>query len=59
MKKSEFDIAQLPDIQNVTINCVDNTLDDIKENYKLLKEESYILLNVSLNYCLSKAINII
>lgn len=55
MINSKFDITQLPGIQDITGNCIDNTLDNIKENYKLLKEESYILLNALLNLSLSKA----
>ena len=55
MINSKFDISQLPDIQDITGNCVDNTLDNVKKNYRLIKEESYILLNASLNFNLSKA----
>ncbi len=52
---NKFDVALLPEIQDITSNCIDNTLDDIKEDYRLLKEESYTLLNYSISSNLSKA----
>lgn len=52
---NKFDVVQLPEIQDITSNCIDSTLDDIKENYRRLKEESYTLLNFSISSGLSKA----
>ena len=55
MINRKFDIKVLPEIQDITCNSVNNILDEIKENYKLLRSDSYTLLNASLNCNLSKS----
>ena len=55
MINRKFDIKVLPEIQDITCNSVNNILDEIKENYKLLRSNSYTLLNASLNCNLSKS----
>ena len=56
MTNSEFDIKSLPEIGNIVCNNVSKLLDDIKSNYKLLKDDAYKLLIASLNYNLTKSI---
>ena len=55
MINSKFDIKSLPEIQDIACNNVNKILDDIKENYKLLKGDAYKLLIASLNYNLTKS----
>lgn len=55
MIKNNLDVKVLPEINEITYNSVDNILNEIKENYRLLKEDAYTLLNISLNSNLSKA----
>ena len=55
MTNSKFDIKLLPEIQDIACNNVNKILDDIKDNYKLLKCDAYKLLTASLNYNLNKS----
>lgn len=55
MTNSRFNIRSLPEVQDIACNNVNKILDDIKENYKLLKGDAYKLLTASLNYNLTKS----
>lgn len=55
MTNNKFDIKSLPEIENIACNSVNRILNDIKENYKLLIDDAYKLLNASLNYNLTKS----
>lgn len=55
MINSRFDIKSLPEIQGIACNNVNKILDNIKDNYKLLKSDAYNLVIVSLNYNLTKS----
>ena len=55
MTNNKFDVKSLPEIESIVCNSVNRILDDIKENYKLLKDDAYKLLNASLNYNLTKS----
>lgn len=55
MINSRFDIKSLPEIQDIACNNVNKILDDIKDNYKLLKSDAYTLVIASLNYNLTKS----
>lgn len=54
MINSRFDIKSLPEIQDIACNIVNKILDNIKDNYKLLKCDAYNLVIASLNYNLTK-----
>lgn len=54
MRNNKFQINTLPDIQDITNSSVNNILDEIKENYKTLRDDAREILNVSLNNSLSK-----
>lgn len=55
MINSKFDIKSLPEIQDIACNNVNKILDNIKDNYKLLKCNAYNLVIASLNYNLTKS----
>lgn len=55
MINSRFDIKSLPEIQDIAWNNVNKILDNIKDNYKLLKCDAYNLVIASLNYNLTKS----
>ena len=55
MINSRFDIKSLPEIQDIACNNVNKILDNIKDNYKLLKSDAYNLVIASLNYNLTKS----
>ena len=55
MINSRFDIKSLPEIQDIACNNVNKILDNIKDNYKLLKSDAYNLAIASLNYNLTKS----
>lgn len=55
MINSRFDIKSLPEIQDIACNNVNKILDNIKDNYKLLKCDAYNLVIASLNYNLTKS----
>lgn len=55
MINSKFDIKSLPKIQDIACNNVNKILDNIKDNYKLLKCDAYNLVIASLNYNLTKS----
>lgn len=55
MINSKFDIKSLPEIQDIACNNVNKILDNIKDNYKLLKCDAYNLVIASLNYNLTKS----
>lgn len=48
MINSRFDIKSLPEIQDIACNNVNKILDNIKDNYKLLKCDAYNLVIASL-----------
>lgn len=54
MRNNKFQINTLPDIQDITNSSANNILDEIKENYKTLRDDAREILNVSLNNSLSK-----
>ena len=54
MRNNKFEINTLPDIQDITNSSANNILDEIKENYKTLRDDAREILNVSLNNSLSK-----
>lgn len=54
MRNNKFQINTLPDIQDITNSSANNILDEIKENYKTLRNDAREILNVSLNNSLSK-----
>ena len=54
MRNNKFQINTLPDIQDITNSRANNILDEIKENYKTLRDDAREILNVSLNNSLSK-----
>lgn len=54
MRNNKFQINTLPDIQDITNSSANNILDEIKENYKTLRDDACEILNVSLNNSLSK-----
>ena len=55
MINSRFDLKSLPEIQDIACNNVNKILDNIKDNYKLLKCDAYNLVIASLNYNLTKS----
>ena len=55
MINRKFDIKSLPEIQDVAYKNINKIIDDIKENYKLVKDDAYKLLTISLNYNLIKS----
>lgn len=55
MINSKFDIKSLPEIEDIACNNVNKILDNIKDNYKLLKCDAYNLVIASLNYNLTKS----
>ena len=54
MRNNKFQINTLPDIQDIINSSANNILDEIKENYKMLRDDAREILNVSLNNSLSK-----
>ena len=54
MRNNKFQINTLPDIQDITNSSAKDILDEIKDNYKMLKDDACKILNVSLNNSLSK-----
>ena len=54
MRNNKFQINTLPDIQDITNSSANDILDEIKDNYKMLKDDACKILNVSLNNSLSK-----
>lgn len=54
MRNNKFQINTLPDIQDIANSSANNILDEIKENYKTLRDDAREILNVSLNNSLSK-----
>lgn len=54
MRNNKFQINTLPDIQDITNSSANNILDEIKENYKTLRDDAREILNVSLNNSLFK-----